>query len=311
MISKNLSNMNMSSHNILILGKGYLGTAIHNRLNCFIKSSNELNYHDPSVLQKFILNNDIKIVINCSGFTGKPNVDEAETKKELCWELNVLSPLRVNRLCNDLGVRYIHISSGCIYDGYHTEWSESDTPNFGLFQNHSSFYSKSKHAFEIFSEELSNIILRIRMPIGDDISSRNYLTKISKYTNLIDYLNSKTYIPDLCEVVYKLCFDNIKLNRREIINVVNPEPLTTSEVCKIMKKYGFHNSNWKFIPLTELGTVANRSNCVLNSDKVNRIHQMLTETEVIEKIYKQKKEESDDRRRKEIERIEYQLYDNK
>jgi dTDP-4-dehydrorhamnose reductase len=300
----------MNNNNILILGKGYMGKAIQNRLGCQLQSSKELNYHDPTTLRKFILNNDIKIVINCSGFTGRPNVDEAETKKELCWELNVLSPLRVNRLCNELDVKYIHISSGCIYEGYHSDWSELDKPNFGLFQNHSSFYSKSKHAFEIFSEDLSNIILRIRMPVGHDISGRNYLTKISKYTNLIDYLNSKTYIPDLCEVVYKLCFDNIKLNSREIINVVNPEPLTTGKVCEIMKKYGFHNSNWKFVPLSELGTVANRSNCVLNSEKVNRIHQMLTETEMIEKIYKERKEDSENRRKMELERLENQLYDN-
>ena len=280
--------MSMNNHNILVIGKGYLGNAIQQRLGCIIKSREELNYHDISILSKYLLNNAIKVIINCSGFTGKPNVDEAESKKELCWELNVMSPLRINRLCKTLGVKYIHISSGCIYEGYHKEWDEQDSPNFGLFQNHSSFYSKSKHAFEKFSEDLNNIILRIRMPIGDDESSRNYLTKISQYTNLIDYLNSKTYIPDLCEVVYKICFGNIKMKDREIINVVNPEPLKTSEVCEIMKKYGFHNSHWKFIPITDLGTVANRSNCVLNSNKVNRIHQMLTEKEVIEKIYEQK-----------------------
>lgn len=294
--------MNMNNHNILVLGKGYLGNTIQKRLECDIKSSQELNYHNIPILNKYILNNDIKIIINCSGFTGRPNVDEAETRKEECWELNVLSPLSINRLCDDLNAKYIHISSGCIYDGYHKEWDESDTPNFGLFQNYSSFYSKSKHAFEIFSKELNNIILRIRMPIGDDESNRNYLSKISKYTNLINYLNSKTYIPDLCEVIYEICFNNIKMNNSEIINVVNPEPLTTSDVCAIMEKYGFHNSNWRFIPITELGTVANRSNCVLDSSKVNRIHQMLTETQVIEKIFSERKNRSSISRINEIDR---------
>ena len=26
------------------------------------------------------------VIINCSGFTGRPNVDEGESKKEECWK---------------------------------------------------------------------------------------------------------------------------------------------------------------------------------------------------------------------------------
>ena len=283
------SNMNMRS-DTLVLGKGYIGTAIQKYLGCDIKSSKELEYHNPQLLRKYLLNNDIQHVVNCSGFTGRPNIDEAETKKELCYYLNVISPLAINRLCDELGIRYVHISSGCIYEGYQTMWSEHDTPNFGLYQNHSSFYSKSKHAFEIHSESLNGIILRIRMPLDSDVSHRNYLHKIRNYNNLINFTNSKTYIQDLCAVVDNVCDVNFRTKGREIVNVINPEPLSTMEVCEIMKKYGFENNNWKFVDISKLEIIAGRSNCVMDSSKVMRIHQMKTETEALEEIFQKKLE---------------------
>jgi dTDP-4-dehydrorhamnose reductase len=278
----------MNTDNILILGDGYMGNHIFKHLNSkgfanvIKKSSKDLHYHDEKDLYLFILNNSINTVINCSGFTGKPNIDEAEIKKELCWELNAMSPLRVNRVCETLGAHYIHISSGCIFDGYEKEWDEDDPSNYGLFTTHSSFYSKSKHAFELLSKDLRGVVLRIRMPFGPDSSSRNYLSKIRRYDNLIQYKNSKTYIPDLCNVVENILDkDYLFSNKRQIFNVVNPNPLPTNEVCDIMKKYGFHNNNWKFVPLAQLEIATSRSNCVLNGNKVGEIYKMKTEEDAL------------------------------
>jgi dTDP-4-dehydrorhamnose reductase len=250
-------------------------------------ASKNVNYHDEAVFWKFLLNGGYNVVVNCSGFTGKPNVDEAESRKSDCWRLNVTSPLRINEMCDELEVNYIHVSSGCIYDGYHSEFTELDTPNFGLFQNHSSFYSKSKHAFELMSAHLNGQVLRMRMPFGSDISYRNYLSKIARYTDLVDYQNSKTYIPDFCNVVSLLIdrYDGRYYTSRQIFNVVNPSPLYTREVCEIMQKYGRQNNYWKFVPMSDLQIVAPRSNCVLNGDKLNQIYQMKTETEALEEIF--------------------------
>jgi dTDP-4-dehydrorhamnose reductase len=270
---------------ILILGRGYIGNAVHQHLkdthNVKLVSANELDYHDPSLLGKYILNNDIKVVVNCSGFTGRPNIDEAEEKKELCWELNVASPLRVNKMCDKLGIGYIHISSGCIYDGYQADFTELDVPNFGIFSDKSSYYSKCKHIFEEVSKDLRGIILRIRMPIGKDESSRNYLTKIRKYDKLIDYINSKTYIPDLCGVVSSIIDKKVYEVGRNIVNVVNHEPLSTAEVCRIMWEYEKGNPNWEYVPIDQIDIKTGRSNCILDSSKVNIIYPMKNEADAI------------------------------
>lgn len=293
MILETSSKTIMTPNNILILGKGYIGNYISNHLktNGFsvkIISSHDVNYHDTKILGKYILNNAITHIINCSGFTGTPNIDEAEDKKELCWELNVMSPLRINQFCHDFGVNYLHISSGCIYTYYDEVWSEEDSPNFGLFSNESSFYSKSKHAFELMSSHLKGKVIRIRMPFGPDNNPRNYLTKIRKYDNLIEAMNSRTYIPDLCNFVEQLFVKrNEHWKDREIFNVVNPHPLWVFEITNEMTNFKLQNPNWSFVPIEKLNIKAGRSNCVISCEKSKEIYEMKSEMEALQECLKQ------------------------
>jgi dTDP-4-dehydrorhamnose reductase len=280
--------MSQKHNKILILGKGYVGNYLYTHLKSHsfeveIRSKNEMDYHDTSTLKKFIFNNEIKTIINCSGFTGKPNVDQAELEKEECWKLNTTVPLEINRLCDSMGLHYIHISTGCLYDGYDKEWSEEDTPNFGLFQNYSSFYSRSKHAYENLAKDLKGVVLRIRMPFGQDSSYRNYIEKIRKYDDLLNLVNSKTYIPDLCNFVQHIInnLDEKYWNGRETYNVTNPKPMKTEEICELLKSYGMHNLNWKFVDRSKLKAYANRSNCVLDTKKIQGIYPIRTEKQAI------------------------------
>ena len=223
-----LENQSKNQNKILILGKGYIGKELFDFLSnnhiVLWKNRTELDYGNQKELNKFILNNGVSTVINCFGFTGKPNVDEAEAKKDICWDLNVVTPLNVLNTCNNIGIKYIHISSGCIYSGYKQEYLETDTPNFGLFDE-SSFYSKSKHAFETLSRENDLKIIRIRMPICYDINNpRSYLSKIMKYPNLIDMINSKTFIPDLCGFVDSLIINCESWKGQDIYNDLQGYP---------------------------------------------------------------------------------------
>lgn len=277
----------MTWSKILILGKGYIGNQVYNFLkdkhDCILVSSKELDYHDTFAALKYMVLHNVSLVINCSGFTGRPNVDEGELKKEECWQLNVVSPLKLNEVCDMGGIKYIHISSGCIYDGYDKYYTEEDAPNFGLF-HHSSFYSKSKHGFEVMSKHLKNHIIRIRMPICDDLTNpRNYLKKIMEYPNLIDMVNSKTYIPDLCEFIDTLISDYYHMISREqaIYNVVNPNPLGTKQAIEILNEKLKLDLKPNWVELKDLKITAPRSNCVLDNTKASKIFKFKTEEEFL------------------------------
>lgn len=274
---------------VLILGRGYVGNnlikfcKLTDDVIYILKSKEDLDYTNISVLNKYIFNNNITHVVNCVGFTGRPNVDECESRKQECWYLNVTLPLKISRLCKSLDIQYIHISSGCIYTGYDKEFTEDDDPNFGLF-NESSFYSKSKHAFELHNEYGS--IIRVRMPFCNELNSRSYITKILKYDNLIDYINSKTYIPELCDFIYYIVNNNINCDNIGTINFVNPVAGSTSDIVNSLAAHDLINPKWKFVDIEDLDIVAPRSNCVLSISKLQQMFPdfcISTESEAVEK----------------------------
>ena len=256
--------------NVLILGAGYVGTELYDFVNkevdnYWLHSRSTLDYSDEAVLRKFILNNSIDYVVNCSGFTGRPNVDEGETKKDECWNLNVVIPLKVSKTCRALDIDYIHISSGCIFSGYAKDFTEEDKPNFGLFHE-SSFYSKSKHAFETLNDY--GCTVRVRMPFSDGFHDRSFITKIRKYNNLINFVNSKTYLPNLCNFIQYIIENKVNANKIGIINFVNPDAKDTKYLTERMKAHSLDNKEWNFVNIEDIDIKAPRSNCVLSIEKL-------------------------------------------
>jgi dTDP-4-dehydrorhamnose reductase len=260
--------------NVLVIGKGYVGNEVNrllNRCNIHFTSRNDLDYHDQGVLRRYIGNNNIKYVINCSGFTGRPNVDECEDRKEECSLLNVFLPLKIAESCKVLDVNYIHISSGCIYGGYEKVYTEEDVPDFGFYSSISSFYSKTKHLYEILTT--TGLTLRIRMPFTPYLNNRNYLNKLIKYDTLLNLVNSKTYLPDVCSLIQHIIDNEIYVNNIGPLNFVNPKPQSTKDVVRRINEYSLIDVSTKlFVDSVEgINTKAGRSNCVLSIDKLNKL----------------------------------------
>ena len=258
--------------NVLILGKGYIGNHLEKHLqvtvdsgkyNIHFVSKKDLHYGNSEELYQYCLNNEIETVVNTSGFTGSPNVDGCEENKEDCFYYNVKVPCIIEQVCKSLDIQFIHIGSGCIYEGYEKDYTEEETPNFGVFQHHSSFYSKTKHISELMLDTNFTNIIRIRMPIEQKHTPKNLITKLYKYPKLIDFANSKTDVHVLCDFI-EVVMNNFKAG---IYNAVHSKALTTREVVKILKEYGIVNDEWKFVPYDTLDIKCNRSNCVLSNQK--------------------------------------------
>lgn len=258
---------------VLILGHGYVGKYLYNSLKLHndveIVAKASLDYTDEDVLDTYLFERtELQMpdyIVGAFGYTGRPNVDGCEDHKEDCWDLNVTVPTKVNRLCKHYNIPYIHISSGCVYSGYDKSWSEKDAPNYGVFNNESSFYSKSKHAYELAAGDYG-LTIRIRMPFDDDFTDRSITAKLLKYDKLIDEVNSKTYINDLCDFIGQYISQG--RNDNDIVNFVNPEPLSTKQVVDCMKFNNKINPNWEWVKFEDLGTKCGRSNCILDISKL-------------------------------------------
>ena len=221
------------------------------------------------------------VIINATGFCGKPNIDQCELERTKTYMSNVVIPLMIAEQCERHNIHLIHIGSGCIYFGespnkkyivetydknpngfaeYDNGWVEDD------FANPQSFYSKTKYSCDLALGSMKNVTtLRIRMPISEKNNPRNLINKLKVYSSIIDIPNSVTFVSDLVR-----CIDWATKNTKNgIYHVVNPEPLTAAD---IMREYQKYVPDHKFNIITEKEldkiTAAKRSNCILNGDKL-------------------------------------------
>ena len=96
--------------NVLILGSGYIGNHLFNHLKHYhdVEQTTQ-KYVDYTCTRKnktaidfksFLHDKRFDIAVNCSGYTGVPNVDACEDNKKECWEYNVLAPVRTAEVLN-------------------------------------------------------------------------------------------------------------------------------------------------------------------------------------------------------------------
>lgn len=263
----------------LILGKGFIGNKLYSylknqELDIYHISRDECDYFKLEKLEEYIntnIKNNFVTIINCSGYTGNPNVESCEDNKEICFKYNVSLHSLLNYFSIQNHYALISISSGCIYTGYEKNFDETDIPNFGMFNSESSFYSKTKHAAELITNFVNTSIFRIRIPFTSEVSRKNYFIKVLNYDTLIDMPNSCTCVEDLCEFVFKFIILNYQYYRSGIYNVVNSNGISASQVTDILKKNGFSNNRWNFKKYEDMNFKVNRSNCLLSTDKITKL----------------------------------------
>jgi dTDP-4-dehydrorhamnose reductase len=235
-------------------------------------SRTEIDYTNLDELRTLL--NEIKprFLINAAGYTGKPNVDACESNRAECLFGNAVLPGRIRTACEEIGIPWGHVSSGCIYSGRKSDgggWMEENEPNFSFRKGPCSFYSGSKALGEEVLEGAENCyIWRLRIPFNHESSPRNYLQKLLNYSNLLEAENS---ISHLGEYV-KSCVDSFTKNCEPgIYNLTNPGSITTRQVVEWMKEEGVADKDFQFFKnekdFIAKAAITPRSNCVMSTTK--------------------------------------------
>jgi len=266
---------------ITLLGaNGYVGqtmtnTLEHHQISFRTISRVDLDYYDAKRLRNFLASIQSKFLINCAGFTGKPNVDACESAKYESLQGNAELPGLIREVCEDLKIPWGQISSGCIYSGRRDDrkgWTEEDEPNFSFRSPPCSFYSGTKALGEEVLEGAENcFVWRFRIPFNHESSPRNYLQKLLNYENLLEAENSVSNLQEFCKKCME-CFT--KDVEPGVYNMTNPGSITTSQVTEWMIKEGLTNKKFKFFNSEEefmtKTAIAPRSNCVLDTTKAEK-----------------------------------------
>ena len=217
---------------------------------------------DYSAIKRYLVDSKPDAVINAAGKTGRPNVDWCEIHKNETMSVNVQGAINIALATNELGIYFVHIGSGCIYEGDNngTGFAETDEPNF-----YGSFYSRTKIYSEKALAEFNPLQLRVRIPIEGKSCPKNVIDKLVNYERIISIPNSFTIVEDFMTASYEL----IKNKERGVFNMTNVGFMDHEYLMSNYTKIVDFNKKFSYMTLDELGEVtkAKRSNCVLSTDK--------------------------------------------
>jgi len=290
---------------LLLGGTGYVGEAFQRELEARgvvyrnVRRS-EADYGRFDVLLGLLRSLRPEFVVNCAGFTGKPNVDACELAKADTLVGNTLLPQTIAHACLAAGVPWGHVSSGCIYSGAKIVqadgttrvekdmtrpelrrlaesdpgsirgFTESDAPNFSFRDGPCSFYSGTKALGEEALEGVGNAyVWRLRIPFDEVDGPRNYLSKVQRYAKVYDNLNSISHRRDFA----RACLDLWSLRASfGTYNVTNPGWVSTRQVVERLesvlrpaRRFEFWESDEEFY---KVAAKTPRSNCVMDSSKL-------------------------------------------
>ena len=290
---------------ILLLGaSGYIGQGFARELERrewpFIGlSRREVDYTRFDLLLEYLEARQPNLVINATGFTGKPNVDACEAARAETLTGNTLLPLTIAHACAAAGIPWGHVSSGCIYSGAKIVmngrtrvekdltrpelralveqspecirgYTETDESNFSFRHLPCSFYSGTKGLAEEAIKGIGqSYIWRLRIPFNEFDSSRNYLSKLQRYSRVYDNVNSISHRGDYA----RACLD--LWERRApfgVYNITNPGFITTRHVVGLIQEILQPDRDFEFWQdddeFYRVGAKVPRSNCVLDVSKL-------------------------------------------
>lgn len=264
---------------IVLLGSsGYVGGEFVRQLErraleyvCLRRTDCDL--YQPDSLARKLSELGAEFLINCAGYTGKPNVDACELHRTECLFANAVLPGKIAAACELAGIHWGHVSSGCIFTGAKPDGSgfvETDAPNFSFRTNNCSFYSGTKAlGEEVLSDQERCYIWRLRIPFDHRDFSRNYLSKVLNYKRLLSATNSLSHLEEFVNACLECYLRRVPTG---IYNVVNTGSVTTERVTELLTQHLVPNRRFDFFSdeaeFMRLAAKTPRSNCVLDNSKL-------------------------------------------
>merc|ERR1719504_445664 len=91
----------------------------------------------------------------------------------------------------------------------------------------------------------TSLILRVRMPVSDDLSHRNFVTKIAKYEKVVNIPNSMTILHEMLPASLAMA----KKGLTGVYNFTNPGVISHNQVLDLYLNTSIHPTRTKTSPL--------------------------------------------------------------
>lgn len=243
----------------LLLQQGHTVIIAKSRLEDYVGITKELSEIQPD------------FVLNCAGITGRPTVDWCQGHQQETFMANTVGVVNLAHACWEGKYHLTNYATGCIYkyNDEHpigTTYSEKDIPNF-----RGSVYSTSKSIAEELLSVYDNVLtLRIRMPISDDLHAKSLVTKLIKYSKVVNIPNSATILSEMLPISLMLA----QSRKTGVYNFTNPGAISHNEILALYKKHIAPDFTWNNFTEEEQNAVlkSQRSNCELDVSKLTELY---------------------------------------
>lgn len=213
--------MKYDKENIVVLGNGFLGQAFENR-GYYVTDRSIFDYPltgNANIDQLSELPTSTKVIINTIAYT---NTKSAEYDINKCLRLNMQLPKILSSYCDEVGYKFVHISSGCVYQ--HSHIYDKYTENSPL-----SVYISSK----LLGDKMcgpNDLIIRPRLLFGSFNHKNNLLTKLKGFDSFLDEQNSITSVHTIIDSIEVL----LNSNKTGIYNVAQIGTISMHEIAGYM-----------------------------------------------------------------------------
>jgi dTDP-4-dehydrorhamnose reductase len=264
---------------IVLLGAGgYVGSAVAARLRqldaAFLAPAHsDLDLTSKDAVSAWFSDKKPEFVINAVGFTGRPNIDGTEIEKWRCLQANTVVPGVLGEVLGRRGIRWGHVSSGCIYSGTRADGSgftEEDEPEFVISDPRAGWYAHTKWMAEKLLRDAPGVVIwRLRIPFDSVDNERNYLSKLMRYDRLLEVRNSISQLEEFAAATVQSLRERIPDG---IYNATNSGSILTSEVAEALKRHGICRKKFQYFSdeaefMSAPGRVY-RPSCILDSGKL-------------------------------------------
>lgn len=185
--------------------KGQLGHDVMNELarrgiEAVGADVDEMDITDPDACRRVITEAGPGAVIHCAAYTA---VDEAEKHPELCMKVNAEGTRNIAKVCRELDIKMMYISTDYVFDGQGTRPWEPDDARDPL-----NVYGQAKYEGELAIEELLEKYFIVRIAWVFGVNGRNFIKtmlRLGKERGAVsvvdDQIGSPTYTFDLARLL--------------------------------------------------------------------------------------------------------------
>lgn len=186
-----------------------------------------LPLENEDAIIKFLASERPDMVINCAALT---NVDRCEKEREYAYKVNGLAVRFMTMKCNEIGAKFVHVSTDYVFDGIDGNYLESAPPN------PVNYYGLSKLAGEQFAYSVKeNLVIRTSGVFGYSNNFPLFVYKKLKSGETVSAIKgfySPIHAKELALAVKRL----IELQEEGIVNVAG-ERVSRMELASNIAEY--------------------------------------------------------------------------